>query len=441
MSNQASSLLKTYKSRKIEYVIPSEQEISNLIKLLRLLKKYDEEGLSAIDKTNLLSSNMKPDIYKLAVIADINILLDALSMSTTKLTDEHYEDVLCFHPKVPGTGQIGFFWRFGKDAGPFVISEAHRGTDGTTGASLRAAISLKAKIHLFNTMHPHSSNEPARFQKRRRISDGAHSPDTLAEPFLQTALNELFPSYAINVMHGLAEEDKNGNRRFMEIWIINGVRRPFNLNRRNWGALLTIALAQKDFDFGTISVSGSFPDYYIVDNNGKKRNLVSEPQYDQESVFSYVKGPSSDRQIHTVSVNSNNRLWDSGRAVHIEHGTMYRENNPSEENQVKQAHLLGAMALARKWYTLWDDRVHTFQNMPKDVREFPMWFQEQLFRLESINLSSAPRTLLFNSENSLSDNDEFLDYSSDEDLSENNDLSSDEELPEIETSNRATLRA
>lgn len=405
MDDDALDFLKIQKSKKIIYEVPSEHDKDAIKSLVRLIKRYDEEGLSSIDKVNLLGVGQDFSVPNIKIIMEIREKLAALNMDVTSFGEDKYSNVVCFHPKTVGSAQIGFFWRFGKvkitendgaEVGPFVISDLHRGTDGASGAALREFNALQAKVYLFNTMHPHSSDLPARFQPHRRISDGAHSPDTLANPFLETVLNELYPSFALNVVHGLADVDRTtGEKRFMELWVINGVRRPFNLNYKNWGALLTLALAQDDFSFGTISVSGIFPECYIIDNLGVKRNLVAKQGYDGESVFAFIRGPNTDRQVHVVNVNDNNRFYDSGRAVHIEHGTMYRDNEPSLENAEKQAHLVRAHERAARWFELWDDKVHSFTDMPKNVRDFEQWFNDKLVALNVENMPTLSKPVIF----------------------------------------------
>ncbi len=419
MSDEATEILKQNKSKKIKYEIPSEHDKEAIKNLVRLIKRYDEEGLSSIDKVYLLGIGRDSAVNNVKIIMEIREKLDALNMDVTSFSGDKYLNVACFHPKTVGSAQIGFFWRFGKvktaenddaEVGPFVISDLHRGTDDASGAALREFNALQAKVYLFNTMHPHSSDLPARFQPNRSISDGAHSPDTLANPFLETVLNELYPSFALNVVHGLSEFNiRTGEKRFMEMWVINGVRRSFNLNYKNWGALLTLALAQDDFSFGTISVSGKFPEYYIIDNLGVKRNLVAEQGYDGESVFAYISGPNTDTQIHVVNVNDNDKFYDSGRAVHIEHGLMYRDNEPSLENADKQAHLIRAHERAGRWFALWDDRVHTFTDMPKNVRDFDQWFYDKLLTLNVENIPTLSKPVIFSnkfSEFSSGDDDE-----------------------------------
>lgn len=418
MADQAMEFLNVYKSKRSTFTVPSEADKTGISNLLKLIKQYDEVGLSTLDRVKLL----KPDpdaIYKAKIISEIEAQLEALDMSMTSFSQPEYQNVVCFHPKQPRTGQIGFFWRFGKvgikdnatpdplDVGPFVISDLHRGIDGASGIALKEFNTLKAKVYLFNTIHPHSSDLPSKSQPNRKITDGAHSRDTLANPFLRTLLLELYPDFAINVVHGLAAINrKTGEVRFMELWVINGVRRAFDLSNKNWGALLTIALAQQDFAFGTISVSGRFTGKYIVDNQDIKRNLVSGDKYDGVSVFDFLRGPNTDEQVHVVNINENRKFQDSGRAIHMEHGVPYRDNTlENDANLKKQKHLLDAFTQAGRWFQLWDNRVHKFAEMPDNVREFPEWFDNQLLKLKAQNeaTSTIETSMIFSTpKNSLS---------------------------------------
>lgn len=408
----AVGILQAFKCRKRDvFAPPLEADIENMQTLLREIKKYDDQGVSVTDKVKLLNS----DDHKPKIKARIEKLLDELNMTMSAISDPGYERVMCFHPKEQGGAHVGFFWCFDKVGDPetdkkMIISDLHRGVDGASGIALREFETLLevglAKAYLFNTVHVKASakNDPPTknsvTQPRRLMSDGAHSHDTLAHPWLETMLKELYPQTALHVAHGLAAVNRRtGEKREMELWVINGMRRPFTLKKKSWGALLTLALAQQEFDYGSISICGLFPNKYIKDGRGRKKWLVSR-ENGSGNIFRYIKGPSSDVQLHVVNAADGKFLFDAPfeRAVHMEHGVPYRDNDLEDpENVAKQQHLLAAFQQAAIWYAQWDDRVHAEirqdkkspprpsigEPSPENAREYPAWFAKQKLLLEN----------------------------------------------------------
>lgn len=442
---------------------PSVADIENMQLLLAEIKKYDDQGISEVDKVQLLNGGD----HKPAIKSRIEALLEQLNMTMSSISDPGFERVICFHPKVQGGAQIGFFWCFDKvgeqdTAKKIIISDLHRGIDRASGIALREFTALlavgQAKAYLLNTVHVKASannqppNKHSTTQPRRLMSDGSHSLDTLAHTWLEEMLNKLYPQVALHVAHGLAEVNRiTGKDRLMELWVINGLRRPFNLKKKSWGALLTLALAQQEFVYGTIAVCGVFPNKYIVDEQGRKRWLVSQDitqgNYDDSTAFCYVTGPNTDVQLHVVNAKDGEFVYDAAveRAVHMEHGVPYRDNDlEGPENFAKQTHLLAAFRQASIWWDQWDDRVHAEirpnkqslarpslgEPSPDNAREYPAWFERQRLLLQNQSeFATTMPTILFSGASIESDaEDEMLQDGSDYDEDSTEDVVDEDEI-------------
>lgn len=440
----AAEILQIFKCRKIdEFLPPSEADIENMQKLLRTIKKYDDRGISVTDKVGLLGA----DDHKPKIKARIEKLLAKLDMTMSKISDPGYERVMCFHPKEQGGSHIGFFWCFDEVGGnesdsKLVIVDPHRGVDGASGAALREFEALlqvnMVKAYAFNTVHVKASakNDPpfkhSTTQPKRLMSDGAHSKDTLLNPWAHEVLNNLYPQAGLHVVHGLAAVDREtGEKRLTELWGIPAWGRPSTTKKKSLSALFALALVTtlpEDFAYGSVSVGCVFPNKYIIDNEGHKRFLVSrdirQSNYDGSTVFTYLRGPSTDTVMHVVNAADGAFLYDAPveRGMHGEHGVPYRDNTEeSPENLAKQAHLYATWQVLGKMWNLWDDRVHAEVRFDKKSRARPMigepspddarlyfdWFMRQRALLENQEqLRTSMPTMLFSVAHRYSDGEE-----------------------------------
>lgn len=403
-TDAAYPLLVKYSGQRFRYKEPTAQEEQAVTDLVIALTNYEADQSEAnITKVLSLLKTLGMTAHKVNKLSAPN---------PTKPTDPSIEitdkdNILFFHAddKHNGEGQLCFFWRLGAQVipgdsstysnpvKPFIVSSLHEGGDGAGFIGLAEFSRLKAKILVLNGLHAHASKQPSPFQSQRNISDGAHSPATLTTPFLIQALRKNFPKSALIVVHGLGFYDKNKKPREMRLWFINSTGARFDLSKKSWPVLLSIAFAQQDFNFGEVSISGEFNDYFITDNNGTKRAITPKNgNYDDKSVYDIISGPTTDLQMHIVNnpVALRPAGSDSGRGVHIEHGYKYQFDGPMLTTQ--QAHLLDAFDLASNWYIKWDPRVHNFKDMPKDFRKFAEWFDSRLALLQN---PANNKTMLF----------------------------------------------
>lgn len=408
-------LLRQYSGQRFKYKTPTEVENQAAAQLVVALTNYEgNESASNVNTIHTLLKTLGMTAHRVTSFNATSLMLH--TDPKIEITEE--DNILFFHAndERKGQGQLCFFWRFGSEiipgnsatyrntVRPFVVSSLHEGGDGAGFSGLAEFSRLKAKILVLNGLHAHASNLPSPFQPTRNISDGAHSPGTLTTPFLVQALRISFPQFALVVVHGLGYYDTNGNPRQMRLWFINSTAGTFDLKKKSWAALLTIAFAQKDFTFGEVSVDGKFNDYFIIDNKGKKRTITPKDlSYDNESLFNIIGGPTSDVQMHIVNnpVSLTASGNDSGRGVHIEHGYKYQFDGPELTKQ--QQHLLNAFDLASQWFIKWDPSVHNFNNMPTNFRAFPRWFDE---RLKLSHNEATPTVLSFTKKETVEEEEE-----------------------------------
>ncbi len=301
-SGAAYTLLKAYSGKRGVYIKPDAATEQTVKDLVQALVDYEKNPSKiTINKVIALLDNLDMTAHKVTSFNETR-----LSYATDKdLEISDKDDILFFHAKdkdkIKGIGQLSFFWRFGdvvipgqantykNPVKPIILSSLHEGTDGAGFMALSEFSKLKAKVLVINGLHKSSSKLPSPFQIERTITDAPHSPNVLPIPFLEQALRVNFPDFALVVVHGLGRNNPDGTVRQMKLWFINSAPGQFDLTQKSWPALLAIAFAQRDFNFGEVSIKCKFPNSFIVDDKGKKRNITSNTaKYDGSSLFAYI---------------------------------------------------------------------------------------------------------------------------------------------------------
>ncbi len=345
------------------YTRPSEENIVNIKKLAECIILYEE---------NWSSNN----------ISNLREVLSKLKMTYCKIAE--MQNTLCFYPI--DKGQSVIFWNlnpinFGtvdqspptltptltptsspSITYPFILSYQHCGTDSVNNISFAYFLNNKYKALVINGIYACKSKLPSVYQKLRSASDGCHSPDLLNNYFMDHVINNLYQKkLGLLSLHGMSS-----NHDF-NMWFLNSMgNKGYDVSKRSFPLLLAISLALADFDY-PVMMNQLFDQHYVIKNGIKQ--YLSGP----EGVFEVLFGPTSDVPMHIINDESISPKVgkDRGRAVHIEHAITWA-NKPNTIKLLNEIH-----EKALNWYIKWDNDIHKFENIPKDLAMFEKWLNNQ----------------------------------------------------------------
>jgi len=224
------------------YENPTPETVEDMKELINILHKYPKTKKYRHIKRQLKKLNMGVKRFK-----------------------EH-RSVMLFYPKYKNKVAIGFYWRFGKikipgnpttynnPVDPFVLEEPHIGVDGTSRVTNKIFAGTKARIWIFNAVHPKSSPlPPVRCQETRNLSDAAHSISTLFHK-VHMHVFELYPYAMCLQVHGM------GIGKIMHSLLVN-CHRGFTTEEKSFPTLFGQTLPDyfNEEWCGTFTFGGKIP--------------------------------------------------------------------------------------------------------------------------------------------------------------------------------------
>jgi hypothetical protein len=346
-------------------------------------KKYTSPSNEDRINTRLLSDSLKN--FDGILTDNLSILVEKLDLDIFKI--EEKENCYAFVPKQYGqycifinTSDINFPEKKEKSVKrikiddtiekciPFMVSYPHSGQDNVDRIGYYLFLNNNYKCLIINGYHPNKSNEPSPYQKGRKISNADHSPNPSMNDFVDQFINHTFPNLGVYVLHGMSSNKKK------KVWFISSTGKNIKYNQRNINFFMTIAWAlnsKSNKYFG--QTNNKLDKFYTLRNDGTKKFLTSDNE--TNCYFKTFRGPTSSVSSHIANYGEISKKigTDSGRTCHAEHAISTIGHRPQILSEVHKQ--------AMEWYILWNNDLHKFENVPKNLEFFDTWMKnpQQLF--------------------------------------------------------------